>query len=185
MCQWRNTRPKSMLPHWIRSNSTTRGWGMLYKTYTHRYYFEATFPVWFGSFFRSNINQDDLPFGRAWLSAGPRGDWLRETQRECFMIGCEHTQQGQQWLDESAQRVTGADAVLLYSCCTRLPHTPLVCCTPETLCDWPGVDDLMRWKQIRRNKHFWELKIKARLYLISRTYERVSDLLQCAVWMSM
>lgn len=81
-----------------------------------------------------------------WLTTPSRasGDWLRETQRECFMIGCEHTQQGRQWLDENAQRVTSADVVLLYSCCT---HTPLVCCTPETLCDWPGVDDLMRWKQ--------------------------------------
>ena len=74
------------------------------------------------------------------LPAGPQGDWLRETQRECFMIGCEHTQQGRQWLDESAQRVTTADVVLLYSCCTHLPHNPLVCLTLETFCDWPGVE---------------------------------------------
>lgn len=35
MCQWKNTRPKSMLPHWIKWNSTTRDWGMLYKTHRH------------------------------------------------------------------------------------------------------------------------------------------------------
>lgn len=90
------------------------------------------------------------------LQAGLQGDWLRETQRECFMIGCEHTQQGRQGLDESSQRVTYADVVLLYSCCAQLPHTPLVCCTPETLCDWPGVDNLMRWEQMRTYRLCWE-----------------------------
>lgn len=116
-CPWRNTRLKSMLPLWIRSNSTIKEWGRSYQIHLHRHHFGSH------------------------LSAGPEGDWLRETQQECFMIGCEHTQQGQQWLDESAQHVTGADVVPLRSCSTRLS---LVCCIPKTLCDWPGMGALMR-----------------------------------------
>lgn len=168
-----------MLLLWIRSNSTTRDWGMLYTTHTQRYYFMFCL-IW--PLFLSNINQDNLPFGRAWLSKPSRASrWLAERNAAGMFYDWlrTHTQQGQPWLDEGAQRVTGADVVLLYSCCTQLPHIPLVCRTPETLCDWSGVDNLMRWKQIGRNGHFWELKIKARLYLISWMYERVSDL--CSV----
>lgn len=92
------------------------------QTHTYIHYFEA---AWFGCFTLIYKWTQLVPVVLDSQSpAGPQGDWLRETQRECFMIGCEHTQQERQWLDESSQHVTSADVVPLYSCCTRLTRTP-------------------------------------------------------------
>lgn len=119
MCQWRNTRPKSMLPHWIRSNSTTRDWGMLYKTYTHIYhlYIYHIFMLWFGIALDHNLNQGDLQFNRAWLPTPSRAstwlagrntvgmfyDWLRTHTAGAAVIGWECPACHQRWCSASVQ----------------------------------------------------------------------------------